>query len=196
MTPTARTPDLAFQSAATYLRGLGITNQSELTMVLDIAMNPYSVYGKASRKQAANPHVSRTRALGCCWWRARGRAAIQSCAVTQAAPLRNLHTSLLAQPPVHALHIAPWHLPSTQAPQPGTTPVCPQARRLSVEEDIKPVVEFLLALGLDQAAVGGAIMRHPPLLCYSVEGRLAPLVEFLQQELRLSREQVRMSFPV
>ena len=51
-------PDLAWQSAANFLRGLGINNQAELTMVLDIAMNPYSVYGKQTRKQPANPHVS------------------------------------------------------------------------------------------------------------------------------------------
>ena len=55
--------DLSYQAAATYLRGLGVA-QSEITVILDIAMNPYSVYGKASRKQPANPHVSAARSAG------------------------------------------------------------------------------------------------------------------------------------
>ncbi|GAB4823312.1 hypothetical protein N2152v2_010358 [Parachlorella kessleri] len=113
-------PDLAWQSAANFLRGLGINNQAELTMVLDIAMNPNSVYGKQTRKQPVNPH----------------------------------------------------------------------ARKLSVEGDLRPVVDFLLGLGLDQDTVAGIILRHPAVLCYSVEERLKPLVEYLVGDMQLPKQQV------
>lgn len=71
-----------------------------------------------------------------------------------------------------------------------THPGLPQARKLSVDGDLRPVVEYLLSLGLDESAVAGVILRHPAVLCYSVEERLRPFVDFLVGEMQLPQEQV------
>ena len=47
---------------------------------------------------------------------------------------------------------------------------------------MRPVVEFLKAQGLKAADVAGVVIGHPPVLSYSVEGRLAPLFEFLRSD--------------
>ena len=60
-----------------------------------------------------------------------------------------------------------------------------------MEGDLQPVVDFLLGLGLDKSTVAGIILRHPAVLCYSVEERLKPLVEYLVEEMQLPKEQVR-----
>ena len=60
-----------------------------------------------------------------------------------------------------------------------------------MEGDLQPVVDFLLGLGLDRNTVAGIILRHPAVLCYSVEDRLKPLVEYLVEEMRLPKQQVR-----
>ncbi len=59
-----------------------------------------------------------------------------------------------------------------------------------MDEDLRPVVEYLLGLGLDQSTVAGIVRRHPPVLCYSVEDRLRPFVEFLVGEMQLPQQQV------
>ncbi|CAG9463889.1 unnamed protein product [Pedinophyceae sp. YPF-701] len=53
------------------------------------------------------------------------------------------------------------------------------SRLLDVDQDIRPVVEYLRTLGLDEEEVCSVILEHPPVLCYSVEERLKPLVDFL-----------------
>jgi hypothetical protein len=56
----------------------------------------------------------------------------------------------------------------------------PKARELSVDADIRPVVDFLTARGLSQLDVVAVIAGHPPVLSYSVEARLAPFCEYLE----------------
>lgn len=55
----AQGTNLAYLSAANFLRGLGMDNQAELNRVLDIAMNPNSLFTSANRKQPTNPHARR-----------------------------------------------------------------------------------------------------------------------------------------
>lgn len=45
---------------------------------------------------------------------------------------------------------------------------------------MKPVVEFLLEKGISVGDVKKCISAHPPILCYSVEERLKPLIEYLE----------------
>ena len=53
------------------------------------------------------------------------------------------------------------------------------ARLLSVEGDMRPVVEFLRSQGASPGTLRTVITDHPPVLCYSVEQRLAPFFEYL-----------------
>ena len=72
----------------------------------------------------------------------------------------------------------------------GARVLNPHARKLDVETDIKPVAAFLQAQGLAPAAVARLVSAHPPVLCYSVEGRLQPLWAYLSEELGLGQERV------
>jgi hypothetical protein len=49
-----------------------------------------------------------------------------------------------------------------------------QARILSVENDMKPVVGFLRSKGLSDRQVVEILIKHPPTLSYSVTERLEP----------------------
>ncbi|KAL4431606.1 hypothetical protein ABPG77_001448 [Micractinium sp. CCAP 211/92] len=55
----AQGTNLSYLSAANFLRGLGMDNQAELNRVLDIAMNPNSLFTSKNRKQPTNPHARR-----------------------------------------------------------------------------------------------------------------------------------------
>ncbi|KAI8468320.1 MAG: hypothetical protein J3K34DRAFT_427554 [Monoraphidium minutum] len=105
--------DPVYVAAATYLKSVGFTNQAELARVLDIAMNPNSLfvqYNDAKRSRNAS------------------------------------------------------------------------ARELSVQDDMAPVVEFLQARGLKAADVVAVIGGHPPVLSYSVDGRLAAFWDYMAVE--------------
>ncbi|EFN53178.1 hypothetical protein CHLNCDRAFT_136986 [Chlorella variabilis] len=65
-------------------------------------------------------------------------------------------------------------------------PANPHARKLDVEADLRPVVEFLQAAGLSQEQ---AILVHPALLSYRVQERLQPFFEYLTGELGLSPQE-------
>jgi mTERF len=54
-----------------------------------------------------------------------------------------------------------------------------QARRLSVENDIKPVVAFFERMGLSNAEIVDIISVHPPVLSYDPASRLQALVDYL-----------------
>ncbi|KAI3436222.1 hypothetical protein D9Q98_002276 [Chlorella vulgaris] len=116
----AQGQNLAYLAAGNFLQGLGIDNQTEINRVLDVAMNPNSLWARNNRKQPTNPH----------------------------------------------------------------------ARPLSVDDDLKPLVEFLQAAGLSQEQIAKAILVHPALLSYRVEQRLQPFFAFLaEQPLALSRDE-------
>lgn len=53
------------------------------------------------------------------------------------------------------------------------------ARRLSVEEDMEPVVAFLEGQGLSVRQVAAVVTEHPPVLSYSIPDRLSPLMTYL-----------------
>lgn len=55
-----------------------------------------------------------------------------------------------------------------------------QARKLDVNEDIRPVLRFLLENGFTQSEISKLIIEYPILLCYNPEGRLKPLFEYLR----------------
>ncbi|KAJ9530403.1 hypothetical protein QJQ45_000769 [Haematococcus lacustris] len=55
------------------------------------------------------------------------------------------------------------------------------ARILSVEEDMQPVVDFLLSVHVSKGDMLKIISAHPPVLSYSVPQRLQPFVEYLQE---------------
>lgn len=102
--------DPVYLAAASYLRSVGFTNTAEVARVLDIAMNPDSLfvqYNDAKRSRNAS------------------------------------------------------------------------ARPLSVEQDMQPVVEFLSSHGLSQQQVVQVVTAHPPVLSYSVPGRLSPFWDYL-----------------
>ena len=56
-----------------------------------------------------------------------------------------------------------------------------QARPLTVEEDMKPVVDFLRQKGLANKQVVNVLVQHPPVLSYDPETRLAPIVAYLEE---------------
>ncbi|PNH11459.1 hypothetical protein TSOC_001684 [Tetrabaena socialis] len=104
------TVDPAYINGAAYLRTVGFVNQAEVARVLDIAMNPDSLflsYGDGRRTKNAS------------------------------------------------------------------------ARKLDVDADIKPVVDFLLARGVSVGDVAKTISGHPPVLSYSVPDRLEPFWDYL-----------------
>ena len=47
--------NLSYLAAANFLRGLGIDSQADLNRVLDVAMNPNSLFQRSNRKQPTNP---------------------------------------------------------------------------------------------------------------------------------------------
>lgn len=77
--------DTAYQEGAEYLRSIGIESQGELMRILDVAMNPNSLFGRhRDKKRAVNASVSASRgatvqSLGFMVWgsepRLPGRAA-------------------------------------------------------------------------------------------------------------------------
>ncbi|GFR42696.1 hypothetical protein Agub_g3618, partial [Astrephomene gubernaculifera] len=104
------TVDPAYIDGAAYLKTIGFTNQAEVARVLDIAMNPDSLflsYGDGRRTKNAS------------------------------------------------------------------------ARKLDVDADMRPVVEFLLSQGVAVGDVAKVISSHPPVLSYSVPGRLEPFWTYL-----------------
>ena len=153
--------NLPIPAGAEYLRSLGFSNTAEIARVLDIAMNPNSLYSKfRDRKRSVNAFVSSS------------------------------HT----------------HCHLQMSSRPARIPTCClQARKLDVEQDIKPVCEFLLAQGIPAASLAKVcsssciskhlicdvhsqltlgmhmqvISEHPPTICYSVSERLQPFWEFL-----------------
>jgi hypothetical protein len=59
-------------------------------------------------------------------------------------------------------------------------PACVQARPLTVKDDMKPVVEYLREQGLQTRQVVAVVKGHPPILSYSIGGRIAPLFDYLR----------------
>ncbi|KAL6754705.1 hypothetical protein V8C86DRAFT_2694782 [Haematococcus lacustris] len=104
------TIDPAYAAGAAYLKAIGFTNAAEIARILDVAMNPNSLFlDSATRKRNAS------------------------------------------------------------------------ARILSVEEDMQPVVDFLLSVHVSKGDMLKIISAHPPVLSYSVPQRLQPFVEYLQE---------------
>ncbi|GIL63797.1 hypothetical protein Vafri_17796 [Volvox africanus] len=104
------TVDPAYLNGAAYLKTIGFTNQAEVARVLDIAMNPDSLflsYGDGRRTKNAS------------------------------------------------------------------------ARKLDVDTDMRPVVDFLLSRGVSVGDVAKVIGGHPPVLSYSVPERLEPFWDYL-----------------
>ncbi|GIL79021.1 hypothetical protein Vretimale_70 [Volvox reticuliferus] len=104
------TVDPAYLNGAAYLKTIGFTNQAEVARVLDIAMNPDSLflsYGDGRRTKNAS------------------------------------------------------------------------ARKLDVDMDMRPVVDFLLSRGVSVGDVAKVIGGHPPVLSYSVPERLEPFWDYL-----------------
>lgn len=64
--------------------------------------------------------------------------------------------------------------------RPSPHPI-PQARELSVEDDMMPVVEFLVSKGLRTQDVVAVITGHPPVLSYRVGERLEPFWAYMQE---------------
>ncbi|KAG2423385.1 hypothetical protein HXX76_015351 [Chlamydomonas incerta] len=104
------TVDPAYLNGATYLKTIGFTNQAEVARVLDIAMNPDSLflsYGDGRRTKNAS------------------------------------------------------------------------ARKLDVDADMKPVIDFLLERGVSVGDVVKIVSGHPPVLSYSVPDRLGPFWDYM-----------------
>lgn len=104
--------DPAYLAGAAYLKTIGFTNQAEVARVLDIAMNPNSLflsYGDGRRTRNAS------------------------------------------------------------------------ARKLDVDADMRPVVEFMRMHGVSVADVPKVISAHPPVLSYSVPERLEPFWAYLSE---------------
>ena len=55
-----------------------------------------------------------------------------------------------------------------------------QARPLNVDDDMRPVVDFLRAQGMQDSQIVRVLVEHPPILSYSVEDRLQPFFDYLQ----------------
>ena len=60
----------AYRAGAEFLRGIGIDSQGEIMRVLDVAMNPNSLFGRhRDKKRAINVNVSCRRRALCFWHR-------------------------------------------------------------------------------------------------------------------------------
>lgn len=103
--------DQAYRAGAVYLRTLGIDSQTELTRVLDIAMNPNSLFADHQNKLLASNA---------------------------------------------------------------------SARLLSVDDEIRPVIEFLSSLGLSDQQVKQVVLEHPPVISYSPAEQLQPFLDGLR----------------
>ncbi|EIE21495.1 hypothetical protein COCSUDRAFT_56708 [Coccomyxa subellipsoidea C-169] len=103
--------DQAYQEGGAFLRSIGFEANSEISRILDVAMNPNSLFVTLRDKKRA------------------GNAS---------------------------------------------------ARRLNVEEDMRPVVECLRLCDLNQAQIVKVISDHPAVLCYSPDKRLKPFFEYLE----------------
>ncbi|KAG2434524.1 hypothetical protein HYH02_012191 [Chlamydomonas schloesseri] len=104
------TVDPAYLNGASYLKTIGFTNQAEVARVLDIAMNPDSLflsYGDGRRTKNAS------------------------------------------------------------------------ARKLDVDTDMRPVIDFLIEKGVGVGDVVKIVSGHPPVLSYSVPDRLAPFWDYM-----------------
>lgn len=53
------------------------------------------------------------------------------------------------------------------------------ARTLTIEADIRPVLEFFASQGLSQKQIVKIVAGHPPVLCYSPDHRLQPFMQAL-----------------
>jgi hypothetical protein len=109
-----------YADAAEYLKGLGMTKQEELTRVLDLAMNPASLYAVRSRKRGLyNPAVSEPRPpAGWVHSPAAGRGG--------RAALHSLSVARAAAPATGSGSQAPPHWPAARPPMPpaGAAAVC------------------------------------------------------------------------
>ncbi|CAL8469544.1 g9085 [Coccomyxa elongata] len=102
--------DQAYQEGGAFLRSIGFEANAEISRILDVAMNPNSLFVTLRDKKRA------------------GNAS---------------------------------------------------ARRLDVEQDMKPVVDCLRSCGLEQAQIVKVISDHPAVLCYSPDERIKPFFEYL-----------------
>eukprot|EP00210_Caulerpa_lentillifera_P005735 g5483.t1 len=103
-------PDPAYVEGGEFLKSLGMTNQAEISRVLDVAMNPDSLFLSPKERRISNA----------------------------------------------------------------------SARRLSVKNDMKPVLLYLRSVGLMDTQIVKMVSSNPSILGYSVENRLAPVYEFLE----------------
>lgn len=101
-----------YAEGSQFLKSIGFQNVSEISRVLDIAMNPNSLYMKDRHKR------------------------------------RSVNVN---------------------------------ARRLSVQEDMQPVCQFLQSQGLSEQQIVEVVTQHPPVLSYSIENRLQPFMAFLKE---------------
>mmetsp|Transcript_12469 Transcript_12469/g.23452 ORF Transcript_12469/g.23452 Transcript_12469/m.23452 type:complete len:209 (-) Transcript_12469:69-695(-) len=56
-----------------------------------------------------------------------------------------------------------------------------QLKELDTDVHIKPVANWLRSLGADRKQIRRIIVSYPPIIGYSVEGHLEPLVQYLQE---------------
>ena len=63
------------------------------------------------------------------------------------------------------------------------------SKTISIEQTLKPALDFLLEMGLNKDKAAKAVTRHPQLLGYSIEQNLKPTVQWLL-DLGLSKDQV------
>ena len=87
-------PDPAYVAGGDFLRSIGMRNQAEISRILDVAMNPDSLFLSPSQRKCSTASVRSSPSLLCV---------------------------------ISAL----------------------QARRLSVERDMRPVVDYLRGLGIE-----------------------------------------------
>jgi len=55
------------------------------------------------------------------------------------------------------------------------------ARPLSIEKDIDPVINLLISEGVEKDALASILTSHPAILGYRVEAHLAPIINYLKQ---------------
>eukprot|EP01023_Acetabularia_acetabulum_P030756 TRINITY_DN2895_c0_g1_i1.p2 TRINITY_DN2895_c0_g1~~TRINITY_DN2895_c0_g1_i1.p2 ORF type:complete len:213 (+),score=25.39 TRINITY_DN2895_c0_g1_i1:173-811(+) len=105
--------DPMYQEGAAFLQSLGIVNPGEIARILDIAMNPNSLFLDKQTRKRSNPIA--------------------------------------------------------------------KARRLTVQEDMIPVLSYLQEIGLQPSQIAKVIRKHPPVLSYSVSDRIKPFFEYLNE---------------
>lgn len=153
-------PDPAYVEGGEFLKSLGMTNQAEISRVLDIAMNPDSLFLSPKERRISNASARR---LGVEDDMMPVLLYLRSVGLmdTQIAKVRNYNISLLL---LMCLKMVSSH---------------PSILGYNVETRLAPVFDFLESVGVTDPS--STLSKRPSLFGLDVENNLKKIVDYLQE---------------